>query len=75
MREEFDTVVARLTISDKKISKIQLIPVSLEMTGERTGSPSLADSEGRTRILSSIIDLSASFDTKIQINGWYGEID
>ena len=75
VREEFDTVVARLTISDKKISKIQLIPVSLEMTGERTGSPSLADSEGRERILSSIIDLSASFDTKIQINGWYGEID
>jgi len=74
VREEFDTVVARLTISEKKISRIQLIPVALEMTGARTGSPSLADGEDRDRILKSIIDLSARFGTRIEVNGWYGEV-
>ena len=75
VREEFDTVVARLMIRDKAVSKIQLIPVSQEMTGPRTGSPSLADRRSRDRILGSIIDLSADFGTKIKINGWYGEVE
>ena len=74
VREEFDTVVARLTISDKKISRIQLIPVASEMTGARTGSPSLADGEDRDRILKSIIDLSARFGTRVEVNGWYAEV-
>jgi poly-gamma-glutamate synthesis protein (capsule biosynthesis protein) len=74
VREEFDTVVARLTISEKKISMIQLIPVASEMTGARTGSPSLADGADRDRILKSIIDLSARFGTRIEVNGWYGEV-
>ena len=74
VREEFDTVVARLTISEKKISRIQLIPVAAEMTGARTGSPSLADGEDRDRILKSIIDLSAHFGTRIEVNDWYGEV-
>ena len=74
VREEFDAVVARLTISDKKISRIQLIPVASEMTGSRTGSPSLADGEDRDRILKSIVDLSADFGTRIRVNGWYGEV-
>ncbi len=74
VREEFDTVVARLTINEKKISRIQLIPVASEMTGTRTGSPSLADGEDSDRILKSIIDLSADFGTRIDVNGWYGEV-
>lgn len=75
VREEFDTVVARLTISDKKISKIQLIPVAMAMVGPRTGSPSLADGADSDRILKSIIDLSAAYGTTIKVNGWYGEVD
>jgi poly-gamma-glutamate capsule biosynthesis protein CapA/YwtB (metallophosphatase superfamily) len=74
VREEFDTVVARMTIRDKKISKIQLVPVASEMTGPRTGSPSLARGDDSERILKAIVDLSADFGTKIEVNGWYGEV-
>ena len=74
IREEFDTVVARLTIRDKEIAGIQLIPVALEMTGERTGSPSLAAGEDADRILDSITELSAGFGTTVTRNDWYAEV-
>jgi len=74
IREEFETVVPRLTIRDKKIVKIELIPCTLEMTGPRTGSPKLAD-DGRAReIIQLMRDLSKRYKTVINFKDWYGEI-
>ena len=45
-KEEAETYLARFTIRKKKVLRKELIPVTLDVTGERMGSPRLAD-DGR----------------------------
>ncbi|MCG8504913.1 MAG: CapA family protein [Sphingomonadales bacterium] len=72
--EEFQTVVPRLTVRDRKIARIELIPCTLEMTGPRTGCPKLADDARGREIIALMRRLSKRYDTRIRQNGWYGEV-
>lgn len=74
IQEEFQTIVPRLAVRDKKIVKIQLIPCTLEMTGARTGCPKLADDGRGKEIINLVSRLSEPYETSIQYNDWYGEI-
>ncbi len=73
--EEFETVVPRLTVTDKKIRKIELIPVTLDMEGPRYGCPTLASDQRGREIIQSIRDLSKPYQTEISSRDWYGVIE
>ena len=75
IREEFETVVARLIIRDKKILKIELIPCTLEMTGPRTGCPKLADNVRAQEIIELMKNLSKRYKTAINFKDWYGIVE
>ncbi len=75
IREEFETVVARLIIRDKKILKIELIPCTLEMTGPRTGCPKLADDVRAREIIELMKNLSKRYKTAINFKDWYGIVE
>ena len=72
IQEEFQTIIPRLTIRDKKIAAIQLIPATLEMTGPRTGCPKLADDNRGREIIDLVTRLSQKYETKINYKDWYG---
>ena len=72
--EEFQTVVPRLTVRDKKITRIELIPCTLEMTGPRTGCPKLADDARGRQIIELVGDLSKPYGTRIRDEGWYARV-
>lgn len=74
-KEETETYLARFTIRKKKIHKIELIPVTLQVTGDRMGSPRLAD-EGRGKeIIELLQKLSEKYKTQIDMKDWYGVIE
>ncbi len=75
IQEEFQTIVPRLTVRDKKISRIELIPCQLEMSGPRTGCPRLASDERGSEIFDLLQRLSKPYGTKINKRDWYATID
>lgn len=75
IREEFETVVARLTVRDKKVYKIELIPVTLDMKGPRYACPRLANDIRGKEIVELLQRLSKRFKTKISYKDWYGEVE
>lgn len=74
VREESETVVIRFTVRDKKINKIELVPVTLEIEGPRMGSPRLANDKRGKEIIDLIQKLSDPYKTKIIYKDWYGEV-
>jgi poly-gamma-glutamate synthesis protein (capsule biosynthesis protein) len=75
IQEEFQTIVPRLTVRDKKISRIELIPCELERSGPRTGSPRLASDERGDEIIGLLQKLSEPYGTRIKKRNWYATID
>ena len=75
IQEEFQTIVPRLTIRDKQISRIELIPCELEMTGPRMGCPKLASDTRGDEIFALLQKLSEPYGTRIKKRNWYATID
>lgn len=75
IREEFETVVARLTIRAKKIHKIELVPVTLDIKGPRYACPKLASDKRGKEIIELLQKLSQRFKTKITYKDWYGVVE
>jgi len=75
IQEEFQTIVPRLTVRDKKISRIELIPCQLEMSGPRMGCPKLASDERGSEIFDLLQRLSKPYGTRIKKRNWYATID
>ncbi len=75
IQEEFQTIVPRLTVRDKKISRIELIPCELEMSGPRTGCPKLASDKRGNEIFDLLQRLSRPYGTRINKGNWYATID
>jgi len=74
-REETETVLSRIVIRDKKINKIEMIPVILNVTGPRMGSPRLAGNKRGKEIIKCIKELSEPYETRIIYRDWYGVIE
>jgi poly-gamma-glutamate synthesis protein (capsule biosynthesis protein) len=74
-RQESETYLARFTIRDKKFHKLELIPVTLNVTGPRMGSPRLANDTRGKEIIEYIQELSAPYNTKITYKDWYGVVE
>ena len=75
IQEEFQTIVPRLTVRDKKISRIELIPCELEMSGPRMGCPRLATDKRGGEIFDLLQRLSKPYGTRINKKDWYATID
>jgi poly-gamma-glutamate capsule biosynthesis protein CapA/YwtB (metallophosphatase superfamily) len=70
--EEFETIVARMIIRKKKLSRIQLIPVVLGRKGAYYGCPRLSGDKTGKKILNRVAELSGEFGTEIIIKKWHG---
>jgi len=75
IREEFETIVPRITIREKNIQKIELIPVTLDMKGSRCGCPKLANDKRGKEIIELLQKLSQKYKTKIIYRDWYGIVE
>jgi poly-gamma-glutamate synthesis protein (capsule biosynthesis protein) len=70
--EEFQSIVARLIIDQKKLSEVQLIPVVLDKDGKHYGTPRLSGKKSGQKILNRMAELSGEFGTEIVINERHG---
>jgi len=73
-RQETETILARLTIRDKKINKIEIFPVILNVKEPAMGSPRLAGEKRGKEIIKYIQELSEPYKTEIIYKDWYGEV-
>jgi poly-gamma-glutamate synthesis protein (capsule biosynthesis protein) len=74
VREESETVVARLTIRENKVNKIELIPVTIDDRGPHMGDPRLANDKRGKEIIEVLQKLSLPYKTKISYKDWYGTV-
>jgi len=75
VREESETVVVRFTIREKKIHKIELIPVTIDAEGPHMGDPRLANDKRGKEIIELLQNLSQRYKTKIIYREWYGLVE
>lgn len=69
-----ETVVARMTVNNGKLKKIQLIPVTIDDEGLQYGVPRLASDKRGHEIIERVQKLSEPYKTKILNKGWYAEV-
>ena len=75
VREECDTVLVRITIRDKNIHQIELIPAITEDRGPHMGDPRLVNDKRGREIIEVLQKLSQPYGTKISFKEWYGVVE
>ncbi len=73
--EEFQSMVARFIITQKKVSTVQLIPVVLGREGKYYGSPRLPEKKTGIKILDKMAELSGEYGTQITIKKMVGTVE
>jgi len=71
-KEEFQSIVARITLEQKKIRAVQLIPVVLDEAGPDYGTPRLAGPAQGRHILNALAELSAEYGSEITLEDTHG---
>ncbi len=70
----WETVVPRIVFTDRRISRVDLLPATIVRQGDRLGCPQFAD-DGRGREIVEEMDrLSKPYGVSIRQNGWYGSL-
>jgi hypothetical protein len=72
--EIFEGVMVRLTFNQEKITRIELIPFTIDDEGPLYGVPRLADSRRAAEIIDRLERLSQPYGTTIVDEGWYAEV-
>jgi poly-gamma-glutamate synthesis protein (capsule biosynthesis protein) len=72
--EIFEGVMARLTFNQEKITRIELIPFTIDDEGPLYGVPRLASSRRAAEIIDRLERLSQPYGTTIVDKGWYAEV-
>ena len=72
--EIFEGVMARLTFNQEKITRIELIPFTIDDEGPLYGAPRLASSRRAAEIIDRLERLSQPYGTTIVDKGWYAEV-
>jgi poly-gamma-glutamate capsule biosynthesis protein CapA/YwtB (metallophosphatase superfamily) len=67
-------ILVRFTINANVITRIELIPISIDDEGPLYGVPRLPRSARAAEILDRLEKLSAQYGTKIIRKGWYAEV-
>lgn len=73
--ETFEGVMARMTLNQGKLRKLQLIPFAIDDEGPLYGVPRLVDDKHAAEILGRVRKLSEPYHTKIVVKGWYGDVE
>ncbi len=73
--DTFRSIVVRALVRDKKISRLEVIPITIAKSGEFQGVPRLADDAESKLILDRTKRLSAVNRTKVAFDNWYGFVD
>lgn len=71
----FQSIVIRAVVKEKRIQRVEVIPIYLYKTGEYKGIPKLADASKGQEILERTGRLSAATRTKLVNKGWYGVVE
>ena len=74
-RQEMESVLVRMAYNKGRVTKIQLVPVTIDNEGPLFGTPRLANAQRAGEILALMQKLSEPYGTKIVSKGWYGEIE
>jgi len=70
----FEGVVLRATVNREKLTKIQLIPITIDDEGPLYGVPRLASTRRSKEIIERLQKLSEPYKTTINTKGWYAEV-
>jgi poly-gamma-glutamate capsule biosynthesis protein CapA/YwtB (metallophosphatase superfamily) len=73
-RQTFEGVLVRMTLNGEKLSRIQLIPVTIDDEGPLYGVPRLASTKRSAEIIEELQRLSAPYKTTIVNKAWYAEV-
>jgi poly-gamma-glutamate synthesis protein (capsule biosynthesis protein) len=73
-QEVMETVLVRMTLSQGKLKRIQLLPVTIDDEGPLYGVPRLTGSKRGGEIIALLQRLSAPYGTQIVSKGWYAEV-
>ncbi len=73
-RETMETVMVRMTLNQGKLTRVQLLPVTVDDEGPLYGVPRLAGTKRSAEIITLLQKLSAPYGTKIESKGWYAEV-
>ena len=72
--ETMEGVVARMTLNQGRLRRIQLIPFVIDDEGPLYGVPRLVGDARAKAILEGLRRLSAPFGTRLEDKGWYAEV-
>ena len=73
-REIFQGVMVRMTINAGKLTRIELIPFTIDDEGPLYGVPRLPSTARGREIIELVQRLSAPYGTRIVDKGWYAEV-
>ncbi len=73
--EAFQSIVVRAVVRDKRVERMEVIPIYMYRDGEYQGIPRLADREKGREILQRVQRLSAETRTELRIEDWYGVVE
>lgn len=73
--EVMESVMVRMVLRQGKVTRIQLLPLTIDDEGPLYGVPRLASTRRGAEILQRMQKLSEPYGTRITIKGWYGEVE
>lgn len=71
----FEGLMARLTVNEGKLTRLELIPLSIDREGELYGVPRLPTAARGRQILDRLRKLSQPYGTKLRDRDWYVELE
>jgi poly-gamma-glutamate capsule biosynthesis protein CapA/YwtB (metallophosphatase superfamily) len=74
-RETFEGVMLRLTLNAERLTRVELIPVTIDDEGPLYGVPRLASERRGREIVELMQRLSTPYGTRIEPKGWYAEVE
>ena len=73
--EAFQSIVVRAVVRNKRVERMEVIPIYLYREGEYQGIPRLAEGAKGREILDRVQRLSAQTRTELRIEDWYGVVE
>ena len=73
--EAFQSIVVRAVVENKRVARLEVIPIYMYRDGEYQGIPHLAGREKGREILDRVQRLSSETRTKLTIKDWYGVVE
>lgn len=73
--EAFQSIVVRAVVRNKRVERLEVVPIYMYREGEHQGIPHLAKGPKGREILDRVQRLSAETRTELRIVDWYGVVE